>query len=108
MTPQQQAELTAAEAARDVPGVAYLSPGLGQRLSRVLLRRPADTAGVRAVRSAQQHGWHVDVAIAVRADYQAAAVARAVHNRVVQALHAQNDALRPEPVEVSVTVTAVV
>lgn len=101
MNASQDMRWLEAELARHVastPGVAYLSPNLLQRLTRA----GESSGGVRIRTGASTR---VDVWIAVRADHQAAATARAVRDRVTAALSARPD-LVDARVRVIVTATA--
>ncbi|MET8485519.1 Asp23/Gls24 family envelope stress response protein [Streptomyces tendae] len=96
---------TVARVAADVPGVAFLRPGLVD-LFRPAVRTgpPRDAgrapAGVRVSRASGAGPWEVDVQIVVRRDHRALAVARAVRDAVTAALSgAAPDA------QVTVTVT---
>ncbi|MET8899952.1 MULTISPECIES: Asp23/Gls24 family envelope stress response protein [unclassified Streptomyces] len=82
---------TVARVTADVPGVAFLRPGLAD-----LVRGPARTgapraagrapAGVRVTRASGAGPWEVDVQIVVRRDHRALTVARAVRDAVTAAL----------------------
>ncbi|MFC8068055.1 Asp23/Gls24 family envelope stress response protein [Streptomyces sp. NPDC057293] len=82
---------TVARVTADVPGVAFLRPGLAD-----LVRGPARTgapraagrapAGVRVTRASGAGPWEVDVQIVVRRDHRALTVARAVRDAVIAAL----------------------
>ncbi|CAL9622108.1 Asp23/Gls24 family envelope stress response protein [Streptomyces sp. NPDC057340] len=85
---------TVARAAADVPGVAFLRPGLAD-----LFRPSARTgppraaagrapAGVRVSRASATGPWEVDVQIVVHRDRHALTVARAVRDAVTTALSA--------------------
>ncbi|MEU3460366.1 Asp23/Gls24 family envelope stress response protein [Streptomyces sp. NPDC006733] len=112
--PQQHAlAAAAAGAARQVPGVAYLSPGLSHRLRAAVPRHPSRqptpdaTAGVR-VRCGTgpaEHAVEVSVSLAVHSGHQAAHVARAVRAAVTAAVRDTGTAAGP--VTVTVTVTAI-
>ncbi|MEU1047333.1 Asp23/Gls24 family envelope stress response protein [Streptomyces sp. NPDC005897] len=96
---------TVARVAADVPGVAFLRPGLVD-----LLRAPARTgppraagrtpAGVRVSRASGAQPWEVDVQIVVHRDHHALTVARAVRDAVAAALSGAAPG-----VQVTVTVT---
>ncbi|MEK8171701.1 Asp23/Gls24 family envelope stress response protein [Streptomyces sp. M19] len=101
---RQRVAAAAAEAARTVPGVAYLSPGLAHRLRsaapphagvRAYARGgdgatgrsangPGDASG--AAGNTRAGGWTVEVSLAVLSGHQAAAVARSVRAAVRDAL----------------------
>lgn len=106
--PQRTLALAAAEAARHVPGVAYLSPG--PRGADVRHRDPA--AGVTV--TARSAGWHVRIHLALFAGRRAASVARDVRRALTEALasraaaldHRGEDAEAPH-VTATVVVTAV-
>ncbi|MFG2547574.1 Asp23/Gls24 family envelope stress response protein [Streptomyces sp. NPDC048232] len=82
---------TVARVTADVPGVAFLRPGLAD-----LVRGPARTgapraagrapAGVRVTRASGAGPWEVDVQIVVHRDHRALTVARAVRDAVTAAL----------------------
>ncbi|MET9354043.1 Asp23/Gls24 family envelope stress response protein [Streptomyces sp. NPDC006617] len=97
-----------ARVAADVPGVAFLRPGL------VGLFRPAapagppgaagrTPAGVRVSRASRSGPWEVDVQIVVRRDHRALTVARAVREAVTAALSGAAPGA-----QVTVTVTSAV
>ncbi|MFJ9728712.1 Asp23/Gls24 family envelope stress response protein [Streptomyces sp. NPDC101209] len=98
----------AAVAAESVPGVAFLKPGLAERL-RSALSRPAPpagrarTAGVRMTADGDGGSWHVEIQVVVDRQARAVDVARAVRDRVRDRLAALTPA-RPAPT-VTVTVT---
>ncbi|MFH8367923.1 Asp23/Gls24 family envelope stress response protein [Streptomyces sp. NPDC018031] len=110
---QRRIAAAAAGAAREVPGVAYLSPGAARRLRRALTRSEAagageESAGVRVTPYGDRAGWTVEVSLAVFAGHQAARVARQVRAGVTAAVR-EADGDRAEcRVAVRVTVTAVV
>ncbi|PWI17822.1 hypothetical protein DI272_29425 [Streptomyces sp. Act143] len=93
----------------NVPGVAFLKPGLAARL-RSALSRPhpdagrAPTAGVRLTPEPDATiGWHVDVQVVTVRRARAVDVARAVRSAVEEHLAARCPG-RPGP-RVTVTVT---
>lgn len=91
---------TAARATLAVPGVAYLSPRLTDRLSR--------TPGIRVLpRDATRHTT-IDISLAVHTGHQATAVAHQVRTAVTDALHVDHPRVWSTDVTVSVTVTAIV
>ncbi|WP_037575058.1 Asp23/Gls24 family envelope stress response protein [Phaeacidiphilus oryzae] len=100
-----QSRLTtgAAEAARRVPGVAFLRPGLAE-----LLRggpgsgARAGTSGVRVRRGEAPGQWRLEIQLAARRGHRAADVARAVRASVEEAVR---ELLAAEAAPVSVTVT---
>ncbi|MFE5604372.1 Asp23/Gls24 family envelope stress response protein [Streptomyces coelicoflavus] len=82
---------TVARVAADVPGVAFLRPGLADlfRSSARTASRAAGAgtpAGVRVSRASGAGPWEVDVQIVVHRDHRAVAVARAVRDAVTAAL----------------------
>jgi uncharacterized alkaline shock family protein YloU len=78
---------TVARVAADVPGVAFLRPGLADLLrSSGRTGPPRTPAGVRVARTAGPGPWEVDVQIVVRRDRHALTVARAVRDAVTDAL----------------------
>ena len=97
---------TAARAAAGVPGVAYLSPRLADRLRPAALG--ARTPGVRVVPRDAPHRTTVEIALAVRSGHQATAVAAAVRTAVLDALHTTYPRVWATDVTVSITVTAIV
>lgn len=75
----------AADAAENVPGVAFLRPGLAD-----LLRggeRPR-AGGVRARRETDSESWHIELHLAVHAGHRALDVVRAVRTDVAGAVRA--------------------
>ncbi|MDI3098338.1 MULTISPECIES: hypothetical protein [Streptomyces] len=96
---------TVARVTAEVPGVAFLRPGLAE-----LIRGSARTgapatagrtpAGVRVTRGSGAGPWEVDVQIVVHRDHRALTVARAVRDAVTAAL-----AERAPGAQVTVTVT---
>jgi uncharacterized alkaline shock family protein YloU len=96
---------TAARAAADVPGVAYLSPRLTDRLRPL----PAGRAvGVRVLSRDAPHRTDIDITLAVRAGHPATAVAHDVRAAVFEALHCDHPRVWATRVTISVTVTAIV
>ncbi|MFD3456598.1 hypothetical protein ACFWVC_31050 [Streptomyces sp. NPDC058691] len=105
---------TAAHAALAVPGVAGLQPGLGHRLANAaalaqqhigIAAQPPE-AGIRAERTFQPLGWHVEVRCILNQERRALDTARDVRRQVrsaVTAHLARNGT--PEPVTILVTVT---
>lgn len=98
----------AAAAAEGVAGVAFLKPGLAERL-RSALSRPAPptgrlrSAGVRMTAAGDDGSWHVEIQVVVDRQARAVDVARAVRARVRDRLITLIPA-RPAPT-VTVTVT---
>ncbi|WP_103501638.1 MULTISPECIES: Asp23/Gls24 family envelope stress response protein [Streptomyces] len=98
----------AARAVEEVPGVAFLSPGLAglvRNATHLLVGsdgRPARPHGVRVTRRDGPDGWHVEVQVAVRRGNRALDVARAVRAAVRAAVP------HPTPATVRVTVTHLV
>jgi uncharacterized alkaline shock family protein YloU len=97
---------TAAFAASAVPGVAYLSPRLTDRLRPAALA--PRTPGVRVLPRGAPERTAIDISLAVRAGHQATAVARQVRVAVIEALHGEHPRVWSTDVTVSVTVTAIV
>ncbi|MFC1419067.1 hypothetical protein [Streptacidiphilus cavernicola] len=89
-----------AEAAQAVPGVAYLSPNLRQRVRLALPQASDQVAGVRLEPGEQR----VEILLAVRAGYRAATVAEQVHEQVWGVLRG----VSANGWTVTVTVTAIV
>ncbi|MFJ6608637.1 Asp23/Gls24 family envelope stress response protein [Streptomyces sp. NPDC091289] len=93
-----------AEAARGVPGVAFLRPGVADLLrTRIADRTPRRTPstgnkapGVRVSRDAGDR-WHLDIRLVLQRDHRALDVTRAVRAAVLAAL--------PEEASVSVRIT---
>lgn len=83
---------TVARAAADVPGVAFLRPGLVDLFRSSVRTAPQEAspgrtpAGVRVSRASGSGPWEVDVQIVVRRDHHALTVARAVRDAVSAAL----------------------
>ncbi|MBT2544847.1 Asp23/Gls24 family envelope stress response protein [Streptomyces sp. ISL-44] len=101
----QQAKAVLARATQAVPGVAYLSPGLRERVRRMIGQSADRTAGVRIFRDAAGSGWQVEVSVAVQAGHRADVVARAVRAAAVTGFAELEPGATPH---VTVTVTAVV
>lgn len=81
---------TVARLAADVPGVAFLRPGLVDLLRPAARTGPPRAAGrapagVRVRRASGSGPWEVDVQIVVRRDHHALTVARAVRDTVTAA-----------------------
>ncbi|MBM9504581.1 hypothetical protein [Actinacidiphila acididurans] len=98
---------TAARAAAGVPGVAYFSPRLTDRL-RPARPSAGRTPGVRVVPRDTPHRTDIEISLAVRGGHQATAVARDVRLAVFEALHAEYPRVWATEVTVSITVTAIV
>ncbi|MBK3644037.1 MULTISPECIES: Asp23/Gls24 family envelope stress response protein [unclassified Streptomyces] len=98
----------AAAAAEGVVGVAFLRPGLAERL-RSTLSRPAPhtgrarPTGVRMTANGDDGSWHVEIQVVVVRQARAVDVARAVRTRVRDRLSALTPT-HPAPT-VTVTVT---
>ncbi|MFE2296429.1 Asp23/Gls24 family envelope stress response protein [Streptomyces sp. NPDC059452] len=100
----------AAGAAQDVPGVAFLRPGVVDLLrTRAVDRAPrpatgsgARAQGVRVSRDAATGVWHIDIRLVLHRGHRALDVTRAVHAATLAALRAEPS------VTVRVTVTGVV
>ncbi|MCF2527220.1 Asp23/Gls24 family envelope stress response protein [Yinghuangia soli] len=84
--PSRSLALAAAEAARQVPGVAYLSPGIRGVDARRTQRFRDPAAGVTV--TAQATGRHVRIHLAVYEGQRVSAVAGAVRRAVADALRA--------------------
>jgi hypothetical protein len=101
---------TAARTALAVPGVVGLQPSLGYRLaSAAHTRQPPvlpPEAGIRAERTPEAPGWHVEVRCILHEDRRALDTAREVRQRVRSAVtaHLSRNG-QPEPVTILVTVT---
>lgn len=94
------AELAAA--VEGVPGVAFLKPGLADRLRSTLSRPGAAPSGVRMTRPDGEGPWHVEIHVVALRQARTVEVARAVRAAVERHLGA------PVPVRVTVTVTGIV
>ncbi|MGW6061490.1 Asp23/Gls24 family envelope stress response protein [Streptomyces sp. NPDC055189] len=98
------------EAVLDVPGVAFLRPGLADLLrSSALLRRglpgtPAGSAGVQVRRRKEAGGWGVEVHVVLRRGRRALDVTREVRSAAARAV----ERAAGDPAEVTVTVTGLV
>ncbi|MFJ1593394.1 Asp23/Gls24 family envelope stress response protein [Kitasatospora albolonga] len=96
----------AAGAAQDVPGVAFLRPGVVDLLrTRGADRAPrpgARAQGVRVSRDGATGAWHIDIRLVLRRGHRALDVTRAVHAATLAAVRAEPS------VSVRVTVTGVV
>jgi hypothetical protein len=82
---------TVARVAADVPGVAFLRPGLADLFRGAARTGPPSAAGrtpagVRVTRARGTGPWEVDVQIVVHRDHRALTVARAVRDAVATAL----------------------
>ncbi|MGY1499558.1 hypothetical protein ACW4TU_23750 [Streptomyces sp. QTS52] len=103
-----------ATAAEGVPGVAFLRPGLTDRLRSALSRPPAGTAGAPSagVRMTRQDGdgsWHVEIHVVARRRARTLDVARVVRDTVERRLGALEYAQPSQPApRVTVTVTGLV
>ncbi|GAA3907945.1 hypothetical protein GCM10023084_70220 [Streptomyces lacrimifluminis] len=103
-----------ATAAEAVQGVAFLRPGLADRLRSALSRPPAGTdeapfAGVRVTRRDDDGSWHVEIHVVALRRARTLDVARVVRDTVERRLGAPEYAQpsRPAP-RVTVTVTGLV
>ncbi|MEW2071445.1 Asp23/Gls24 family envelope stress response protein [Streptomyces sp. NPDC007346] len=100
----------AAGAARDVPGVAFLRPGVVDLLrtrfaggaSRLVMEPGARAQGVRVSRDEATGAWHIDIRLVLHRGHRALDVTRAVRAATLAAVHAEPS------VSVRVTVTGVV
>ncbi|MET8678976.1 hypothetical protein ABZW18_15715 [Streptomyces sp. NPDC004647] len=104
----------AARAALAVPGVAGLQPSLGHRLADAAVHAqqtvgiPATPpeAGIRAERTPEAPGWHVEVRCILHEERRVLDAAREVREQVRSAVTAHLDRHgTPEPVTILVTVT---
>ncbi|MFJ1800675.1 MULTISPECIES: Asp23/Gls24 family envelope stress response protein [unclassified Streptomyces] len=109
VTRRDRVAVAAAEAARGVPGVAFLRPGVADLLrariaERTPFRAPQNgnrAPGVRVGRD-EDDGWHIDIRFVLCRGHRALDITRAVRAAVVAALPG-------EPVvSVRITVTGVV
>ncbi|MYR93852.1 MULTISPECIES: hypothetical protein [unclassified Streptomyces] len=100
----------AARAAEDVPGVAFLRPGVvdllrtraADRAPRLAASPGARAQGVRVSRDEATGAWLIDIRLVLHRGHRALDVTRAVHTAALAAV-------RAEPaVSVRVTVTGVV
>ncbi|MDX3589635.1 Asp23/Gls24 family envelope stress response protein [Streptomyces sp. ID03-2B] len=102
----------AAEAARGVPGVAFLRPGVADLLrTRITGRTPLRThltgnrtSGVRVSRD-EGDGWHLDIRLVLRSGHRVLDVTRLVQKAVLAALPEEQE---EQAVSVRITVTGVV
>ncbi|MEW1718081.1 Asp23/Gls24 family envelope stress response protein [Streptomyces sp. NPDC093109] len=115
---QDELSLAAADAARRVPGVAFLRPGIVDRLRASAASRAGragtgagtdgGTAGVRVRPPAGGRGvWHIDIQLVTRATHRTLDVTRAVR----ETAGAAAEAVLSEPgdrVRITVTVTGIV
>ncbi|WP_412075605.1 Asp23/Gls24 family envelope stress response protein [Streptomyces xanthophaeus] len=102
---RQQVKVVLAGAAQAVPGVAYLSPELRERVRRMLRQHADSTAGVQVFRDGGRGSWRVEVSIAVRAGHRPDIVACAVRAAAI----AELAELEPgAATQITVIVTAVV
>ncbi|MFE7136638.1 Asp23/Gls24 family envelope stress response protein [Streptomyces sp. NPDC057644] len=108
-TSRDRVAVAAAEAARGVPGVAFLRPGVADLLrtritDRTQRRAPLTgnrTPGVRVGRD-EGGGWRLDIRLVLRRGHRALDVTRAVRTAVLAALPEEPAA------SVRITVTGVV
>ncbi|MGF1426137.1 hypothetical protein [Kitasatospora sp. LaBMicrA B282] len=100
---RRQAGRTAADAALGTPGVAYLSPGPGSRLTAAL--HPGSVPGVRVTADSGTER-RMEISIATRAGTRAATTARAVRHNVERALRQCHPA--PASYRIEIVVTAIV
>ncbi|MEU6288985.1 Asp23/Gls24 family envelope stress response protein [Streptomyces sp. NPDC046988] len=82
---------TVARVTADVPGVAFLRPGLADLVRGAARTGPPRAAGrapagVRVARASGAEPWEVDVQIVVHRGHRALTVARAVRDAVTAAL----------------------
>ncbi|MFI7243150.1 Asp23/Gls24 family envelope stress response protein [Streptomyces qinglanensis] len=96
-----------AAAVRDVPGVAFLTPGITRRLRSALTgSESASPAGLRVSRPAGEGApWRIDVRIVTSAEARAVDVARAASAAVTARLTETHPA---DTARVTVTVTGIV
>ncbi|MGW7259156.1 hypothetical protein [Streptomyces sp. NPDC054834] len=106
----------AVEAALAVPGVTGLQPRLSRRLAAAAAPTLTDPtpyhtspeAGIRAGRSPDGSGWHIEVRCVLSESRRALDVAQNVHDRVAAAVISHLAALDAvERVTVEVTVTSI-
>ncbi|NNN29683.1 hypothetical protein HLK59_04795 [Streptomyces sp. S3(2020)] len=96
-----------ARAVEDLPGVAFLRPGLGGRLRAALVRPepgadPASPAGVRLARPGGTGPWLVEIHLVARRAARTVDVARAARRTVEEQL---STALPGQSARARVTVT---
>ncbi|MHC5909042.1 Asp23/Gls24 family envelope stress response protein [Streptomyces sp. S6] len=102
MTEQRTLVEELATAVTGVPGVAFLRPGLTDRL-RALPRPAPHPAGVRMTRPDGEGPWHVEIHVVALRQARAVDVARGVRDEVRRRLAVLTS---PEsPARVTVTVT---
>ncbi|WP_031050282.1 Asp23/Gls24 family envelope stress response protein [Streptomyces sp. NRRL F-5650] len=102
-TPHSALAEELAAAVTDVPGVAFLRPGLTDRLRGTLSRPARNPAGVRVTRPDGAGPWHVEIHVVALRQARTVEVARGVRDAVGRRL----DTLAPagSPPRVTVTVT---
>lgn len=108
MTPNATLTEALAKTVQEVPGVAFLKPGVAHRLRSALPGvRPgtASPAGLRITRPGGNEPWKIEVQIVTRADARVLDVTRATRTAVDTCLTALVPA---EAVQVTITVTGIV
>ncbi|MHB9855837.1 hypothetical protein ACSYGO_42250 [Streptomyces krungchingensis] len=101
-----------AETVQNVPGVAFLEPGITGLLRSALSAagpgaKGARPAGVRMDRPGRADPWHVEIELVARGDARSVDVARATRAAVQDRLASLFPA-EPAPAHVTVTVTGLV
>ncbi|MFE2423304.1 hypothetical protein [Streptomyces hokutonensis] len=101
-----------ARAVEDLPGVAFLKPGLTGLLRSTLPRSDrstpaASSAGVRVSRPSGAEGWHVEISLVALRHMRGVDVARAARRTVEERVAALFPA-ETTPAQVRVTITGLV
>jgi hypothetical protein len=103
-----------AQTVRNVPGVAFLKPGIADRLRAARTAptgpapagpTPTGTGGLRVTRAEDDGSWRVDIQVVTRADARVLDVARATRAAVLDLLAATDPS---GTARISVTVTGTV
>ncbi|MEU9405818.1 hypothetical protein ACIRQQ_47600 [Streptomyces fuscichromogenes] len=101
--PQSALVEDVATAVTGVPGVAFLRPGLADRLRTALSRPAPHPAGVRMSRPDGEGPWHVEIHVVALRQARTVDVARAVRDAVGRRLGVLAPAESPPRVTVTVT-----
>ncbi|MFF3982242.1 Asp23/Gls24 family envelope stress response protein [Streptomyces sp. NPDC055808] len=109
MTPTALGD-TLAQVVRDVPGVAFLTPGIAGRLRSAFQdprRAGLPGAGVRLNRTGETGSWEIEVRIVTLAGHRACDVTRATRSAILAHLQADG-ATAGHGAAVKVTITGIV